>query len=239
MAEITPFIRDIISSQLFLLTLTFVAYYFAQLLYKRFPIIIFTPIILATSFIICFIKIADIEYHEYYEANSILNFLLGISVVCLSYLMHKNIEWIKRYRFSIIISTITGSIIGVVSIIGFAYLFGYSDIIMISCTPKSVTMPIALSVSEAAGGIPAITSLSVVVAGIFGNVIGVKIFQIFKITDPISRGLALGSASHAVGTAKAVELGALEGAIGGAAIGLMGVFTSLIIPILLSLKELF
>lgn len=239
MAEITHFIREIISSQLFLLALTFVAYYGAQLLYKRFPIILFTPIISATLFIICFIQIADVEFQDYYEANSILNFLLGISVVCLSYLMYKNIDCIKKYKFPILVSTIVGSLVGVLSIIGFAYLFGYDEVIMISCTPKSVTMPIALSVSEAAGGIPAITSLSVIVAGIFGNVIGVKIFKIFKITDPVARGLALGSASHAVGTAKAVELGALEGAIGGAAIGLMGVFTSLIVPILLSLKELF
>ncbi len=232
MEEIVLFLKDIITSQLFLLTLSIVTYYGAQLLYKRFPIMLFTPIIVATLAIISFLKATGIEYGVYYEANGIINFTLGMSVVCLSYLMHKNINRIKEYKLSIVISTLIGSIVGVVSVIGLAHLFGYDRMIMVSLEPKSVTTPIALSLSNSVGGIPALTSLAVVVAGLFGNVVGVKIFDIFGITDPVARGLGLGSASHAVGTARAMELGALEGAVGGAAIGLMGLFTSFVIPIL-------
>ncbi|MFR9611544.1 MAG: LrgB family protein [Rikenellaceae bacterium] len=232
MEEIRAFFQEIINTQLFLLTLSVLSYYGAQLLYRRFPIILFTPIIIATSIIIFFLKATGIEYGVYYESNGIINFILGISVVCLSYLMHKNINRIKEFKLSIVVSTLIGSIVGVVSVIGLSYLFGCDHMIMVSLEPKSVTTPIALSLSHSIGGIPALTSLAVVVAGLFGNIVGVKILDICRITDPVARGLGLGSASHAVGTAKAMELGALEGAVGGAAIGLMGLFTSLVIPII-------
>ncbi|MFI3248715.1 MAG: LrgB family protein [Rikenellaceae bacterium] len=225
----------IINSQMFLLALTICIYYGAQLLYKRFPIMIFTPIIVSTAAVICFLKLTGVEYSHYYASNGFINFTLSISVVCLSYLMHKNINRIKEYKLSIVVSTFVGSLVGVTSIIGLSYIFGFEEIVMISLEPKSVTTPIALSLSESMGGIPALTSLAVVVAGLFGNVVGVKVFEICRITDSVARGLGLGSASHAVGTARAIELGALEGAVGGAAIGLMGLFTSFIIPIIKSL----
>lgn len=235
MEAITQFLYEIASSQLFLLAITIFSFYGSQLIYARYPIILFTPILFSGALIIIFLSLSNIEFEHYYEANEILNFLLGVSVVCLGYLMHKNFNRIKDQKLSILISSFIGSIVGVLSVIGIAHLFGYEEIIILSLEPKSVTMPIALSISESIGGIPAITSLGVVVAGVFGNIVGVSIFKIFRITDPVARGLALGSASHAVGTARATELGALEGAVGGAAIGLMGLFTSFVIPILKSL----
>ncbi len=231
MEKITTFVGEVISSQLFLLSLTVVAYYGAQLLHRRFNTLLLNPIIVASVGVIIFLRSTGIEYAEYFEANSFINFLLGFSVVPLSYLLHKNVNRIKEFKVSILCSTFIGSIIGVVSIIGFAYLFGYDDIISISLQPKSVTTPIALSLSSSEGGIPALTALAVVVAGVSGSVIGPSILKLCRITDPVARGLALGSASHAVGTARALELGAVEGAIGGAAIGLMGLFTSLVLPL--------
>ncbi len=232
MEKIGDFAEQIIHSHIFLLTLTVGLYYASQLLLRKFNYMIFNPIIVSSLLIIAFLRITHIEYDDYFEANSIINFLLGLSVVPLSYLMHKNVNRIKEQKVSILISTFAGSIIGVVSIIGFAHLFGFEDIISLSLQPKSVTTPIALSVSKSIGGVPPITALAVVIAGIFGNVAGATIMKVCKITDPIARGLALGSASHAVGTARALEMGAIEGAIGGAAIGLMGLFTAIVLPII-------
>ncbi|MFI3292086.1 MAG: LrgB family protein [Rikenellaceae bacterium] len=232
MEKIVDFVGEVISSHLFLLTLTVVAYHGAQLLHRKVNILLLNPIVVASIIIIITLRTTGIAYAEYFEANSIINFLLGLSVVPLSYLMHKNVNRIKEYKVSILCSTFVGSIIGVLSVIGFAHLFGFESIISISLQPKSVTTPIALSLSTAQGGIPALTALSVVVAGISGNVMGVWILKLCRITDPVARGLALGSASHAVGTARALELGAVEGAIGGAAIGLMGLFTSIVLPII-------
>ncbi len=221
------------------MALTIITFYGSQLLYKRFPIIIFTPILVSTLFVILFLKVTNIEYQQYYEANHTLNFLLGVSVVCIGYLMYKEVKKLNKMKLAITVSTFIGSIVGVLSIIGFGYLLGYEEHIMLSLEPKSVTMPIALSVSENAGGIPAITSFCVVLAGIFGNVFGERILKFFKITDPASQGLALGAASHAVGTARAAEMGALTGAVSGAAIGIMGLFTSFVLPIINAIINLF
>ncbi len=231
MEKIVYFTEQIIHSQIFLLTLTVVLYYAAQLLYRRFSYMIFNPIIISSLLVIGFLRMSKVEYVEYFEANSIINFMLSLSVVPLSYLMHKNVNRIKEYKTSILISTFVGSIVGVLSIVGFAHLLGFEDVISLSLQPKSVTTPIALSVSENIGGVPPITALAVVIAGIFGNVAGASIMKVCRITDPVARGLALGSASHAVGTARALEMGAVEGAIGGAAIGLMGLFTAIVLPI--------
>lgn len=235
MEKIVDFMSEIISSQLFMLTFTVVAYYVAQLLYRRFNSLWFNPIIVSSIFVILFLKATGIKYLDYLAANSIITFLLGFSVVPLSYLMHKNVNRIKEYKTSILVTTFIGSVVGVISVIGFAYLFGWDDSISLSLQPKSVTTPIAISLSENGGGIPALTALAVAVAGIFGSVVGPSIMKACHITDPVARGLALGSASHAVGTARALEMGAVEGAIGGAAIGLMGLFTSIVLPIINSL----
>lgn len=225
------FVSEVISSQLFLLTLTVVAYFCAQWLYRRFNTLLLNPIIVSSIFVIIFLRTTGIEYSHYLEANSIITFLLGFSVVPLSYLMHKNVNRIKEYKISILFTTFVGSVVGVVSIVGFAYLMGYEHAISVSLQPKSVTTPIALSLSANGGGIPALTALAVAVAGIFGSVVGPAILKLCRVTDPVARGLALGSASHAIGTARALEMGAVEGAIGGAAIGLMGLFTSIVLPI--------
>ncbi len=238
MEKIATFVEQILYSQIFLLTLTIVAYYASQLIYRRFKLIIFSPIIVSSLLIIAFLRLFNIDYAKYFEANSIINFLLGVSVVPLSYLMHKNVNRIREQKVSILISTFAGSIVGVLSIIGFAHLFGFEEVISLSLQPKSVTTPIALSVSQSIGGVPPITALAVVIAGIFGNVAGGAIMKICRITDPVAKGLALGSASHAVGTARAIEMGAVEGAIGGVAIGLMGLFTAIVLPIINALMSL-
>ncbi len=232
MEKIVTFVEQTLHSQIFLLTLTIVVYYASQLLYRRFSVMIFNPIIVSTLLIIAFLRATNIDYAEYYEANSVINFMLGVSVVSLSYLMHKNVNRIQGQKVSILFSTFAGSIVGVLSIILFAHLLGFEEVVSLSLQPKSVTTPIALSVSESIGGVAPITALSVVVAGIFGNVAGGAIMKLFRITDPVARGLALGSASHAVGTARAIEMGAVEGAIGGVAIGLMGLFTAIVLPII-------
>ncbi|MFR9602740.1 MAG: LrgB family protein [Rikenellaceae bacterium] len=230
---------DLISSQLFMLTLTVVAYFIAQTLYRRFNTLLLNPIIVSSILVILFLRATGIKYEDYLAANTIINFLLGFSVVPLSYLMHKNVNRIKEYKVSILVTTFVGSVVGVLTIVAFAYLFGWDKSIMVSLQPKSVTTPIALSLSANGQGITALTALVVAIAGIFGSVVGPAILKLSRVSDPVSRGLALGSASHAIGTARALEMGAVEGAIGGAAIGLMGLFTSIILPVVNALLNSF
>ncbi len=230
METIVALLRGVAHSEVALLALTVAVYYGAQLLYQRFSFMLLNPIIVSSAVIISILNLCDITFEQYYEANSIINFTLNLSVVALSYLMHKNIKRITEYKLSLIISTLCGSIIGVASVILLSKMFGCEDIITLSLTPKSITSAIALSLSDNIGGIPAITALAVVVTGIFGSVVGPSILRLCQIDDPVARGAAMGAASHAVGTARALEMGAIEGAVGGAAICLMGLFTSIMLP---------
>ena len=176
--------------------------------------------------------VLDIDYSEYYEANSILNFLLGVSVVSLGYLLERQYTRVREKIVPILISTFIGSMVAVGSVCLILVIFGADRVILMSLQPKTVTMPIAVSISEHSGGLAPLVSLGVILAGISGSVLGPFIFRILGIHDRVARGLALGSASHAVGTARALEMGALEGAVGGVAVGLMGMMTALIIPLI-------
>lgn len=218
-------------SDLFLFTLSVVAYYGAQWLQKKSGIALVHPILISAAFIILVLRVGEIPYARYFEANKVINFLLGFSVLCLSYPMHKCIKELKGQKISLVITTFVGSVVGVVSVWGIAYLLGCEEVIINSILTKSITSAIALNLSESIGGIPAITMLSVVCAGVSGSIFGVGFLKLIGVTDRVAIGAALGSASHAVGTARALELGALEGAVGGVAICLMGIFTSLIIGI--------
>ncbi len=232
METITDFFDGLIHTQIFLIVLSIATFYVAQLLHRRIHSALLHPILLSSAMVILFLRLSGVDYLCYYEANEPINFILSVSVVCLSYLMNKNFNRIKEFKFTIMFSTFVGSLVGVLSIIALSYLFGCDELVMLSMESKSVTTPIALSLSETVGGIPALTSLAVVVAGISGSVAGPRILRLCRITDPIAKGLAMGSASHAVGTARALEcMGAVEGAVGGAAISLMGLFTSLLLPI--------
>ncbi len=233
MEAIRELFDSVVDTQIALITLTVVLFYGAQLLHRRFKLMLLHPLLTGTALVIVALRILGVRYEEYYVANAPINFLLNLSVVCLGYLMYKNFGNIRDYKITIVISTFVGSLVGLFSIIGLAYLFGCDEVIMISMQPKSITTAIALSLSEMMGGIPALTSLSVAVAGISGSIFGPAILKLCRVDDPVARGLAMGSASHAVGTARALEvMGAVEGAVGGAAIGMMGLFTSLLLPLI-------
>jgi len=137
---------------------------------------------------------------------------------------------VKGNVLSILTAVFVGSVVGIISVVLIAKAFGADKVLMASLAPKSVTTPIAISLAEKTGGIPALTAAFVVVCGIFGGLVGPVILRKIGVKSKIAKGLAMGSASHALGTARALEMGALEGAISGLAIGIMGIMTALLIP---------
>ncbi len=225
-------IDSIIHSEIFMLTLTIGIYLAAQYLYRRTHFALFNPLLVSMAVLIALLRALGIEYEEYSSGNKIINFMLGMSVVALGYLLYEQIENIRGHTLSILTSVFVGSIVGVVSVALIARWLGAGDALVASLEPKSVTTPIAISVSASSGGIPALTSVAVIVAGVFGGIVGPWILRMVGVHDRVAQGLAMGAASHALGTARAMEIGAIEGAIGGLAIGLMGVMTALLIPIL-------
>jgi len=230
MLQLPPDIKGYLSTEVFLLTLVMGSFLLGVYLYKRTKISLIQPLLVSMLLIIPFLKLTGIEYKTFYESTRILNFMLGPSVVALGYVLYEQMEHIKGNVISIMTSVFVGCIVAIGSVMLVAKAFGADHVLMASLAPKSVTTPIAMSLAEKNGGIPAITAAFVVICGMFGGLVGPIVLRRLGIKSSIAKGLAMGSASHALGTARAMEMGALEGAISGLAIGIMGIMTALLVP---------
>ena len=154
-------------------------------------------------------------------------------------MLYEQVHYLKGNVVSIFTSVFVGAVVGILSVIVVGRLMGADHALIASLQPKSVTTPIAMGISEKAGGIPSLTAVIVVAVGIFGSIIGPFVLKILGIESRIAKGLALGASSHAVGTAAAIQIGAVEGAISGLAIGLMGIMTAVLVPIIEYLVSFF
>lgn len=192
---------------------------------------IFHTVIVATAVVIIICSLCGAGMELYEENTRVLKYLLNISVVAFGYLLHKHFDYIKERGLAIFSATLLGSLAALVSVVVPSLLAGSNTASIITLLPKSVTNPIAIVLSAQHGGDIYLTSVIVIIAGIFGAVTGPWFLKISGIDSPLAKGIALGSASHGIGTAKALEMGALEGAAGGLAIALMGLFTSLLVPL--------
>lgn len=190
------------------------------------------PFLISIPVIIAVLKAADIPYEFYFESNRLIDFLLGPSVVSLGLLMYDHIETIRKHFAGIMISVISGSVTGVVSVYVLAKLMKLDEIFIMSLEPKSVTTPIAMDISASLGGNVSLTAVSVVLCGLVGAVFGPLLLRLLRIKSPVARGLAMGCAAHGLGTSRAIEMGAVEGALSGLAIALMGIMTAVATPLL-------
>lgn len=224
--------QELINSQIFLLTLTVGVYLGAIQLRRKINCALLHPVFVSILVLIGFIRLTGIEYAHYMRQTQIIDFMLGLSVVALGYILHDQIYNIRGNVISIVMAILVGSAVGIVSVALIARWMGAEPAVVASLEPKSVTTAIALSVSANSGGIPALTSVVVIVVGVFGGIVGPWVLKKIGVESRIAKGLAMGAAAHALGTARAMELGAVEGAISGLAIGLMGLATAVLVPIL-------
>lgn len=223
--------KALFESTEFILLLIFGSYLFGQWVFKKTRIPLFHPLIISIAIIIAFLKITDVSYETFEKGSQFISFLLGPSVVALGYLLYEQLNYLKGNVVSILTSVFLGSIVGIMSVIILAQLTGADEMILHSLEPKSVTTPIAMSISLQSGGNVSLTAVLVLFCGIFGSIVGPPILKILGIKSSVAKGLAMGASAHGVGTAKAMEMGMIEGALSGLAIGLMGVMTALLIPI--------
>jgi predicted murein hydrolase (TIGR00659 family) len=223
-------IRPFISNEVFLLMFVMGTFLLGVFIYKKTKITLLQPLLISMLIIIPFLKITGIDYPTFYQQTRILNFMLGPSVVALGYVLYEQIEQIHGNVISILTAVFVGSLVGIFSVVLIGRIMGADHILIASLAPKSVTTPIAISLSEKSGGVPALTAAFVVICGIFGGLVGPIILRSIGIKSKIAKGLAMGSSAHALGTARAMEMGAVEGAISGLAIGIMGIMTALLIP---------
>lgn len=219
-------------TELFFIFLVVFTYICSLYIYSKTKLTLLHPILISIAALILFLKVFHIEYTFFRNQCRVIDFFLGPSVVAIGYLLYEQFGHIKLNMVSILTSIAAGSFIGIVSIMLIASFFDVNNILIATLIPKSVTTPIAMEISHKYGGIPELTAVIVVLVGIFGAVAGPFILKISGIEDKLAKGLALGAASHGIGTARAIQLGVIEGAISGLAIGLMGVATSLWVPII-------
>ena len=145
--------------------------------------------------------------------------------------MYEQVERLKSATLPVLGATIVGCIVGIGLVVGISLCFGMERDIITSIAPKSVTVPIAIAISEPRGGVVAVTSVVVFCTGVLGSICGAKLLSLCGVKDPMARGFALGAASHGIGTARAIELGAVEGAMSGLAMALTGFGTALLLPL--------
>lgn len=193
------------------------------------------PILLAILALIGFLKLTGISYGTYSESASIIDFWLKPAIVALGVPLYLQLRSIRRQFLPVLISQLAGCLTGIVSVVFTAKWMGASDEVIISLAPKSVTTPIAMEVTGSLGGIPSLTAAIVVLVGLFGAICGFKILQVGRVKSPIAQSLSMGTASHAVGTSRAMEHGHIYGAYASLGLILNGLLTSVFTPLLLRL----
>ncbi|MCW8332007.1 CidB/LrgB family autolysis modulator [Photobacterium sp. SDRW27] len=214
------------------LATTLIVFYLSRYISKHIQHPIVNPLLICLLVIIPLLMWLNVPYETYFEQNKWLNALLEPAVVALAFPLYEQLTQIRQKWKIIFTACLAGSVLSMVSGAGIALALGADPQLTASILPKSVTTPIAMAVSEQIGGVPAIAAIMVIIAGLFGAVLGYPLFRLFGIKASIAKGLTMGTVSHALGTAKAAEENYQEGAFSSLALVICGVMTSILAPLL-------
>jgi len=223
----------ILSSSFFGIVLSFVTFMFFFVIREKLKIKnpLFNPLLWSSTAIIIFLLVTKIDYEVYNESAKYVTYWLTPVTICLAIPLYRRINELKENIVAIVISIICGCIGHALVMVVIATAVKMQNVLTYSVMPKSVTTAIAMALSEKLGGIPAVTIVGVTVAGMTGAVLGPTILKICRVKEPVAQGLAMGTASHAVGTSKAMELGEIQGAMSSLAIVVTGILTVIVVPI--------
>lgn len=223
-------------SPLLWLTLTIVAYLGALWLYRRSQLNpVLNPVLIAVAAIVTVLLLTGTPYPTYFEGAKFVHFLIGPATVALAIPLYSQLERLKAMWPALSVALLAGSCTAILSAMGIAWLLGGSVEMMLSLAPKSATMPFAMGVAERVGGLPSLTAVAVAVTGISGAIMARSLLNLLRIRDPAVRGFALGTTAHAIGTARALQVHEVAGAFSALAMGLNGVATALLVPLLVRL----
>lgn len=226
---------ELLQNPLFGIGLTLAVYALAQKVYQRTGAILFNPVFTSIASIILLLLLLQIPYASYLKGGQSILFLLGPAVVALAVPLYTRRQEILTKKGPILIGVAVGAVTSIVTATGLAWLLGGSTEVILSLAPKSVTTPIAIGIIEKIGGIAPLTAAIVVLTGCLGAICGPEFCRWIGVRDPAAMGLAIGTASHGIGTARMLEVDRLGGAVAGLAIGLNGLMTALLLPFLVGL----
>ena len=218
------------------LTVTLVAYQAGMWIYTRanlHPLL--NPVLIAVVMLVGLLMMTETDYRTYFDGAQFVHFMLGPATVALAVPLYQQFQKVKKSFALILVSIVTGSTVAALSAIGVAWLMGATQETVLSLAPKSVTAPIAMGIAEATGGVPSLTAVLVILTGILGAVFGTWTLNALRIKDWRARGLAMGTASHGIGTARALQVNDIAGAFASLAMGLNGLATAVLLPVILGL----
>ena len=206
-------------------TLSLLAYAFGMFLKRKTHLSIFNPLLVSIAVTIVVLVIADVDYDTYNKGAVYLSWFLTPATVCLAIPLYEQIELLKKHWKAVLTGILSGVLTSLLTVFVLSKLMSLSHKEYVTMLPKSITTAIGMGVSEELGGYVTITVAVIIVTGVLGNILAEFLCKIFRITEPIAKGLAIGSASHAIGTAKAMEMGEIEGAMSSLSIALAGIIT--------------
>ena len=213
------------NSVYFGVAISLVGYVIGVQLKKKFKLAVLNPLMISIIFVVGVVLLFKLDYPSYKKQAEILNYLLTPATIALAIPLYQQLSLLRNNLLAVICGIISGVFASMSSVLAMSVLFSLSHEDFVTLLPKSITTAIGMGVSEELGGIQTITVAVIIVTGVLGNVIGEGVCKLFRITEPISRGLALGTAAHAIGTAKALEMGEIEGAMSSLSIAVAGLLT--------------
>jgi len=218
-------------SMFFGVTITLFTYFLGVWIKSKLKLAIFNPLLLSIIFIILFLAGTGIDYDIYSEGADYISYLITPATVCLALPMYDQMEALKKNAAGVVCGILSGCLTSALCILVCSLAFQFNHQIYITLLPKSITTAIGIGLSEEMGGIATVTVLSIIITGIFGNMIAESFLKFIRVTDPVAKGIAIGTSAHVMGTAKAMELGETEGAMSSLSIAVAGVVTVVVAPL--------
>ncbi|MGB6179071.1 LrgB family protein [Carnobacterium sp.] len=229
----------ILISPILWIVLTIGLYLLAGKLKEKWSNPLFTPLVFSIIVIIVLLLITDIPLETYRTGGQFFSLFVTPATVALAIKLEKNFVYLKKYYTAILTGIFSGVIFHTIMIYAFAFLFQFDRDMLATLIPKSIATAIAVGVSGSLDGIVSLTVAVVVFTGVIGALIGQTVFKLFNIDDPVAQGVALGSSSHAMGTAKAIELGDIQGAMSGLSIVVTGIVVVILVPLTVPITNFF
>lgn len=225
----------LMNSALFGVTLTLSTFLLGRVIHRKTNFFLFSPLLVSVTLCIIFLLLVKIPYENYLAGGNWIGFFLTPSTVCLAVPLYEQFEKLKKNWYAILGGIICGVISNLTFIFGMCLIFKIGHMEYVSLLPKSITTAIALALADEFHGFVPITVMMVIITGNLGNLFAPQLCKLFRIKDPVAKGVATGTASHALGTAKAIEMGDIEGAMSGLSIAVTGVLTVIFAPFFASL----
>ena len=223
---------SIVNSPLFGILLSLAAFETGVAISRKWRYSLLNPLLIANVLIVGFLLVTGISLESYNVGGDYISVLLSPATVVLAVPLYRQISNLKHFWKPILAGIFAGSLTSMACVIAVCKVIGISDTLMLSLLPKSITIPMGSVVSAEIGGIPSLTIISIVVTGITGAVAAIPVCKLCRIRHKVAQGIAIGTASHALGTTKAMEMGEVQGAMSSLSIGVAGLFTAIVAPII-------